>query len=179
MDEQNLNTLLNNYHELVLKVDTYAHHVEDTYKDSIICQKGCDDCCKPLSLFPVEAMAISLACSQLSDPVKKQVQDRIKNNKGHCPLLINSECALYPARPIICRTHGYPIYMEKDNKPYIDFCPENFKDIKSFPKTALLNLEHLNTTLSAVNQHFLKRIETDTQLPERITISQALFIISG
>ena len=105
------------------------------------------------------------------------MKGKIEKEKQACPLLIDRECVLYPARPIICRTHGYPIYMEKEGKRLVDFCPENFKGISSFPKETMLDIESLNTMLSVINRQFIESIEMDPPLLDRIPISEALFIL--
>ncbi len=54
----------------------------------------------------------------------------------------------------------------------VDFCPENFKGIQEIPKSALLDIDQLNTLLTAVNQNFIAHLDTD--LPDRIPVSDAL-----
>ncbi len=176
MNENPLDIILKNYRVLLNRVDTHIAGVEKRYKNLIACKKGCDSCCRFLTLFPVEALAISQAFDKLPEKTKKKIFKQIDMHKDACPLLIENACALYQARPIICRTHGFPILMEEEGKAAVDFCPENFKGVKSFPKEALLSIEQLNATLLAVNNHFLECIETDKKLPKRVPISQALFM---
>ncbi len=178
MTDSQTEKLLKNYTALIERVDGHVYSLEQKYPDHIACKKGCDSCCRFLNLFPVEAFAMAEAYTQLSTIDRTAIIKNCENADETCPLLINNSCALYLNRPVICRTHGYPIFMEKNKEPYIDFCPKNFKGFTSFPKDALLSIEQLNTTLTAINQHFLKSIETDTQLPERIPISTALFLLS-
>ncbi len=114
--------------------------------------------------------------------LSQQEQDRIisrsNENPKACPLLIDHECILYAARPVICRTHGYPIYIEQEGESLADFCPKNFRTLKSIPNDAFLNIKQLNTLLIAVNNHFLESIETDSPFPERIEISKALTLLN-
>lgn len=177
MDDNTIQVILKNYTLLLKRVDDHIHHIEKKYSEKIVCKKGCDTCCKFLTLFPVEAFAISAAFIKLPGKIKDSVLKKIAIQKDACPLLINRGCVLYPERPIICRTHGYPIFMEKDGEPLIDFCPKNFKGMTSFPQDALLSIEQLNTTLIAVNKHFLESIEPNSILSERISISKALFLL--
>lgn len=169
--------LLENYRALVGRVDAHIRNVEGNYKDLIACRKGCDSCCRPLTLFPVEAMAVSLAFERLPENIKNQVIRQADISKALCPLLIKNSCIIYDDRPVICRTHGFPILIEKDGSPAVDFCPKNFKGIASFPGEMLLSVEQLNQTFFAVNAHFLESIETDETLPDRIHISDALLWI--
>ncbi len=202
MDESQTKALLENYTALIERVDNHVLGIEQNFPDHITCKKGCDSCCRFLNLFPVEAFSLAIAYTQLPvteqtkiarnletsiiEPTKKPMNETIegpmvepKIKLGEpCPLLINNSCALYLNRPIICRTHGYPIFMKKKDESYIDYCPKNFKGFKNFPKDALISIEQLNTTLTAINQHFRESIETDPPLPERIPISTALFLLS-
>ncbi len=190
MDNSQIKDLLKNYTALIARVDDHILNIEQKYPDHIACKKGCDSCCRFLNLFPVEAFALADAFTRI--PINKQIKI-VKNIKKSikkplaksiekmdvtCPLLINNSCAMYINRPVICRTHGYPIFMEKKEESYIDFCPKNFKGFTSFPKDVLLSIEQLNTTLTTIDQHFLTSIETDTQLPPRIPISTALSLLS-
>ena len=177
MNEDRIDLTLKNYTALVQRVDAHVAQIEKKYAGTIACTKGCDACCKFLSLFPVEAVAISAAFIRLPKDIQAEIVSQLGKKEDACPILVNRCCALYAARPIICRTHGYPIYMEKDGKTLVDFCPKNFKGITSFPRDALISIEQLNTTLIAVNRLFLDTIETDPPFEDRIPISEAIFIL--
>lgn len=183
MNKTETELVLKNYTAFLKRIDKHIQRVRENYSDKIYCKKGCDSCCRFLNLFPVEAFALSAAFLKLDKSSQATshltLPDVIPSELGKkaCPLLINRKCILYGARPIICRTHGFPIYIEKDGEPMVDFCPKNFKDVTSFSRDALLSLEHLNTMLTAINTHFLESIETKNPLPDRIPISQALPMI--
>ena len=177
MDENFLNTLLKSYYDLLNRVDDKNRHVEKKYPGKIACKKGCDSCCKFLTLFSVEAFSLSKSFIKLPLSTQELIFKKVEKNENACPLLIKGTCALYSNRPIICRTHGYPIYLEKGNEIQIDFCPKNFKRITSFPKDVLLSIERLNSALVAINHHFLEFIETNPPLPERIPVSEAIFLL--
>ena len=177
-----LSPILANYSELVSRVDAHIERVNTLYVDQIACEAGCDSCCRFLSLFPVEAFALARAYAQAAPMQQARIMDAVADNPqdredAPCPLLFENRCLLYQARPIICRTHGYPLLINKDGEPRVDFCPKNFKGAWDLSREALLDLDQLNTTLLAVNQHFLSQIETDPPLPERIPVSQALFLL--
>ncbi len=180
MDQNGLDKLLSNYRALRQRVDDHVTKVTDTYAKTIVCKKGCDACCKFLNLFPVEAFAISLAFSRLDQKDREKILKGLENDENEqvCPLLKKNECILYPHRPVICRTHGFPILLEKEGEKLVDFCPENFKGVESLTSDAMLDLEQLNKVLTAVNAHFLKSIETDTPLPERISMSDAIRLLN-
>lgn len=178
MTQDSFSMLLENYSAFIKKIDRHIAALEKRYPHEIACKKGCDACCKNLTLFPVEAFCLSLAFSKLKKTARNRVVEKINAADGTCPLLIDSACALYENRPVICRTHGYPIYMEQDGHRQIDFCPDNFKNITSFGKQDLLNIEQLNATLLAINNHFLSCIDTDSPLPDRIDVGDGLFLLA-
>lgn len=172
-----LDLLLKNHGDLICRVDAHIKQVTDAYPGQIACHKGCDSCCRFLTLFPVEAFALSRAFFTLEEADRNIILAKIRTwepGEETCPLLADSICLLYSARPVICRTHGFPLYMEKEGKAMVDFCPENFKDTSSLPKDALLNIDQLNTLLAAINAHFVDSFENE--LPDRIPMSHALFI---
>lgn len=174
MNPDILQDLLKNYTALVDRIDCHVQQVAQDYSHAIACQKGCDSCCRFLSLFPVEAFALSMAFSCLDKSCQDLAMAALEDGNPGCPLLVQGECLLYPSRPIICRTHGFPLVFKKKDRTLVDFCPKNFTGMESFPKESLLDLDQLNTLLSAVNQHFLKSIES--KLPPRIPISRALVL---
>lgn len=164
MDQAIFDQLLKNYLDLRDRVDAHTGQALARIEDQMACKKGCDSCCRSISLFPVEAFALSRAFFDLAEETRDRISATIHpfaQEEAPCPLLVDRACILYSDRPIICRTHGFPIYIEKDGEALVDFCPENFKTLTSFPNEALIRLEQLNTVLAAVNTHFLSQIEAD------------------
>ncbi len=172
MSQTIFDELFQNYTTLLARVDAHIAKVLKTQAQQITCKKGCDDCCRFLNLFPVEAFALSRAFKALPEKDQNRIQKKAEQGEDQCPLLIDHICMLYQARPVICRTHGFPIYMNKKGDVMVDFCPENFKGMTGLPKEVMLDLDQLNTLLSTVNQHFLGNLDAD--LPDRIPVSQAL-----
>ena len=167
-----MDDILKNYRALITRVDAYIEQLARVHKDALFCKKGCDDCCRHLALFPVEAFALSRAFSTLDEPIRKKIEQQVLENQDVCPFLQDHICTVYSHRPVICRTHGYPLYMEKDGEGMVDFCPKNFKGVTEFSQPDLLDLDRLNTLLAAVNNHFTACF--DQELPDRIWMSQAL-----
>ena len=176
MDEKTFKYLMKNYYALVDRVDAHIRDVINALPGEIVCTKGCDDCCRFLTLFPVEAVNIAAGFNRLDTAARECVIRRLETDPEACPLLVDHSCVLYASRPVICRTHGYPIYMEKDGEASVDFCPKNFTGMTAFPKEVLLSVDQLNITLAAVNKQFLESIEGGPELPDRIPVSQALFL---
>ncbi len=170
---------LHNYRTLVAKIDALCRKVVTEFDEHLSCRPGCDGCCRHLSLFPVEGVALAMALQELPAVevvhIRKLASDSTPN--GHCPLLQNGLCLLYSARPIICRSHGLPILVIQDGTKRIDHCPENFRGVPTIPEGAVINLELLNTTLATINALFIaSSIPTSLPLGRRLTIAEALLL---
>jgi Fe-S-cluster containining protein len=170
---------LANYRTLVERVDALGQRIETEFRAQIACRRGCDACCRHLSLFWVEGVALALALDELSEPVAAEIRERARRAAadGPCPLLDAGACLLYAARPIICRTHGLPLLAGGGEARRIDYCPENFRDIDTLPAGAVIDLDRLNTTLAAINALFVSEAFCG-RLPdrERLTIAEALLL---
>ena len=167
---------LENYRALLLRVDEICHQTAERFASQISCRPGCDACCRNLSIFAVEAAALHQALCQLpeedADFLRRAAAD--SSPEAPCPLLHGGICLLYLARPIICRTHGLPLLVNRDGASGIDFCPENFRGTESIPGSAVIDLERLNATLLAINTLFVRSFPG----PERLTMAQALLRLS-
>lgn len=152
-----MDTLLRNYKELLAKVDALCSVIARSFADHIRCRKGCADCCRHLRLFPVEAVALSVQLRKLPGRQADHIRTRAQRSgpQDACPLLENSCCLMYEARPVICRTHGYPLLMDGQEGQRLDFCPRNFQGVETLPGSAVIHLEQLNTMLGAVNSVFV------------------------
>lgn len=92
-----------------------------------------------------------------------------------CPLLLNHNCLLYEARPIICRTHGLPIIYTIDGERKSDCCPRNLTEAESVSGKNVIDLDKLNPLLVAVNSIYLTQSE-DEIIDTRVTIAEALIL---
>lgn len=172
-------SMLRNYEQLSAKVAELCGRIEEDCREHLACRQGCDSCCRHLSLFWVEALALAWALKQ-ADPVQAETirqQARDATSDGPCPLLLGGGCLLYAARPLICRTHGLPLLLERDGERRIDYCPLNFQQAATLPPGALVNLEALNTTLAAINALFVQELfGAAGSLVERLSIGEALLL---
>ena len=92
--------------------------------------------------------------------------------EGRCPLLKDECCLLYASRPVICRTHGFPILYADGEGQRVDCCPLNTVG-NDLPGQAVIDIDRLNTLLVAVNAHYLAATGSSC-LAERLTIAAAL-----
>jgi len=91
-----------------------------------------------------------------------------------CPLLEDRACSMYTIRPIICRTHGFPLLTHYKARPAIGYCRYNFKDMSVIPDDAIIDLDSINRALRAINTSFVDDLARVPQLPERLSIAEAI-----
>jgi hypothetical protein len=170
---------LHNYRNLVEKVNSLCQKIEAEYYEQLACRKGCDGCCLHFSLFWVEAVSLAVALHELPKSQIEHIREKARaaSPDGPCPLLENGACLLYAARPIICRTHGLPILTTEDDKPTVDFCPKNFRGIGTLPGHAVIDLDRLNTLLTAINANFVAEFfQGKPAISDRVNIAEALLL---
>jgi Fe-S-cluster containining protein len=178
MTPDSLVARLGNYRDLVSRVDEMCRRIEESLRPEITCTRGCDGCCRHLSLFPVEAMALAEELRKLPPPEVDRIRVRARASlpDGPCPLLEQHCCLLYPARPLICRTHGLPLLVNRGEERRVDHCPLNFRGLSCLPGSAVIDLDRLNETLVAVNLLFTAPQGLSSPFPERFTIAEALLL---
>jgi hypothetical protein len=169
-----LDAALAPYRTLLAQVDQLCARIGADYPEQIACRAGCSGCCILQGVLPVEAAGLALAIGQLPGPDAESLRRRLAAAAGEasCPLLADDRCALYAARPIICRTHGLPLLIEDEHGPRVDRCPLNFTGLNALPGAAVIRLETLNRALVAANAHFLASCFAAGDLPERIPLKQ-------
>ncbi len=153
------------YRELIQKIDAFTDSVVSTYGNRLQCRKGCSSCCILQTIMPVELVPIL----QWYAAQPELIQNTITHKKSDsCIFLHLDSCIIYPVRPIICRTHGYPVLLHNN----VDICPLN--DGIQFEPQHILHLENCNTMLAAINILFIKEIHIPALQKERINL-QAFF----
>jgi Fe-S-cluster containining protein len=147
------------YRRLVARVDARAEAVRRRWPAAMRCRRGCDGCCRHLSVFPVEAAALRAALEEQPPEFIQALAARAGRQAAEaaCPLLVEHACALYTARPIICRTQGLPLAFRDHEALRVDVCPLNFRSGETLTGEDLLDLDRLNQTLAAVNTLFVRR----------------------
>lgn len=150
---------LADYRRLVARVDARAAVIRGRWPAAMRCRRGCDGCCRHLSVFPVEAAALRAALAEQPPEHIQALTARAGRPDAEvaCPLLVEHACALYTARPIICRTQGLPLAFRDHGALRVDVCPLNFRAGETLTGQDLLDLDRLNQTLAAVNALFVRR----------------------
>lgn len=171
--------LLHSYRDLLAKVDLLRGKIEGEFAGHLACRAGCDGCCRHISVFRVEALALAAALNDLPAEEAGRIRERARRSSADtpCPLLEGGICLLYEARPIICRTHGLPLLTIREGKRAVDFCPMNFQGLDSLPGSAVIDLDRLNTVLAAINALFVAQLPQGVPPEkERLSIAEALAV---
>lgn len=168
---------ITHYTQLLAKVDGFFSAVLARQRQFFSCSAGCFGCCQSdLSVSPIEARFIEDWLTAHPD-VRAKITNGIqmKNDPLFCSFLDNrGECAIYPARPIICRSHGAPVSwktVESEGeapKELRDVCPLNFQgvDLNELNGDDVLSLDKINMILSLMNRSF-----TNSDSAERVKLS--------
>lgn len=147
-----------NYRALLAKVDAKHAEISGRVGERMRCGRGCHGCCAPgLSVSSVERA--HLAAHVAASPGLKAELEALDAEDPHagarCSFLrANGDCAVYEARPIICRSHGLPLEVrEPKAAPRRDVCPLNFagEDLTALAGDDVLNLQLLDTLLALID----------------------------
>lgn len=157
------------YEQLVQTADALTTQLAQRYAEHLACRAGCSGCCQHhLSVFPVEAARIEAALAELPVEMRARiVEQAVEVNQREaqgepvaCPMLVNDRCAIYQARPLICRTQGLPLLFEaEDGAQEVDFCPLNFTTPEAqndLDEDYLVPLDELNTRLALANLQYCR-----------------------
>lgn len=154
MDKQ----VFQNYIEFILRLDGLCEGLYAKLKDSMQCNKRCTMCCiSGISVLPVEAYYIAENMAR-GLPGGSEPSGEIN---GKCVFLHDGLCSIYPFRPVLCRTQGFPLlygsepHNENEHNYELSYCELNFKDAESFEEGQLIEMERVNLSLAAINVRFL------------------------
>ena len=122
----------NSYSDFLTKAAEHFDQVSKRHPNSFTCKQGCHECCEPgLTVLKVEAENIASYIEQhpnIKDRLQK-IQQNNPHNGTRCSMLDeDGHCVIYPVRPFICRSHGAPIAIAREEYYQIDVCPLNFTD---------------------------------------------------
>jgi len=157
MNNPDKNTLAP-YFQLRTEIDALSESLEKQHRQHLSCKKGCDLCCMAISVFPVEFYAIRTELNIKSLEVLPVLQ-----NEEDCQFLVDHSCAIYPSRPVICRTHGLPLlYMGLESDEYeLSCCELNFirYDFDNFDEENTYPMDRINSRLYQINKNFVVGFE--------------------
>lgn len=134
----NIEDVRGHYFDLIDFADSAFTEMSAAHPDSVLCKRGCDDCCHAVfGLFLVEAAFLNEAFQALEKPVRTETLSRCTEaeqaaarlegelraarheperaarimavERVRCPLLTGSgDCLIYDSRPLTCRVYGIP-----------------------------------------------------------------------
>lgn len=159
---------------LQAKVDAFAQAVQQRRSEDMECRAGCAGCCHTqLTASVVEAALIRAFIAALPQDSQARLKQQAvasdaeqPHDRRRCAMLsAEDRCAIYPVRPLICRTQGLPlqypaelipaesIYKRSSERTAVTWCPLNFtKTEPSSPDT--LNAQHVDQLLGIVNLRY-------------------------
>jgi Fe-S-cluster containining protein len=97
----------------------------------------------------------------------QQIESEDPFKGSRCKFLAkDGSCAIYPVRPVVCRSHGAPIKLSLDDiaAEVSDVCPLNFKGValNTLSEQDHIRLNTLNTILAAVNEQYVTAAQVDS-----------------
>lgn len=116
--------MLKLYEKYLEVIDNYLQQCFLEQKPFIHCKSGCTDCCEtgeyPFSRLEMEYLMAGFVKlpAETQQKIKKNITELLANKPSdgkflhRCPFLIDSKCALYERRGIICRTFGLAAFDE-------------------------------------------------------------------
>lgn len=163
------------YQQLVSEVDSATQVLWNQHHTQMKCQKGCASCCEKFSIFPIEFDFIihHLKLDATIQIPQKRTFDRFLNR---CYFLKDSVCTIYPVRPIICRTQGFPLlYQNSEGTAYeLSVCKLNFKGFEpnQFHDENALFMPRFNSLLYLLNQEYIRQTHPDFKPSKRIPLAE-------
>jgi hypothetical protein len=167
----------NEYRALIDKVSAFTHSAFERRRDDMACRSGCDACCQTwLSVCAVEANEIRAALAALEPAARaraterglrerRRQQDANPSQSARCAMLeADGSCAIYAARPLVCRTQGHALLYPPGFVPEaavrtrvpagdVTHCPLNFT--REAPRGQdVLEAERVDQLLGLVNHRF-------------------------
>ena len=152
----------------------------------IVCRRGCDACCYvDLSVGSAEAASVQVALEGLPDAELDRIVERAldpgcrADEDGRAPCVMLQEdgaCAVYEARPMICRTQGLALRYPSELIPVealsakasdgsdLTWCPLNYQSALPSPAD-ILDAERVDRPLGQLNTQAAskKGIAADTR----------------
>jgi hypothetical protein len=152
------NTKVMAYAELVSKVDAFVARVSERHASDLRCAPGCASCCHVrLTVCGVEAAAVRAHLASLGSAARAAIAHRAAwAPPDRCAALDEADrCAIYPARPLTCRSHGVPIRIRPPGAlPVITSCALNFtaRGPQAADPDCVLDQDTLSTVLVALDR---------------------------
>ena len=159
--------MTDDYRRLRDRVDAFAAEVSERRRDDLSCGPGCSACCEAhLSVSAIEAAEVVRALDALAPERREALRARAGREAEGDPRCVMLDddglCAVYEARPIVCRTQGLPLLYPPGFVPAeavlgptpkgdVTCCPLNFT--RSQPSARdVLDMGHVDTMLALIGR---------------------------
>lgn len=123
---------------LYQSVNRQVSELTRRYQSHMQCKAGCYHCC--LSGFKVtyvEALNVFQGLLHTSPQVMHTVLAQLnEENRALCPLLVDGQCSVYEARPLLCRAFGLAVQVDDT----VGTCELNFNDFPEGESVTVLSL---------------------------------------
>ena len=160
---------VSHYDQLLTKADAFFDAARERGAD-LQCAEGCVACCHvELSVCRVEADRIRehVRASEARDVLAERAS---KDTDGECVMLVDGRCAIYSARPLVCRTQGLPLAYPPGVVPEeavrargdgvdVTWCPLNFTS--GLDSADILAASTLDEALVLVNRAHCDALGSD------------------
>jgi Fe-S-cluster containining protein len=147
------------FKELRDKVDSKCNDLLSIHKKNMYCRRFCSKCCQLFKILPIEFHFIQENICDKNIAVNQDFK------KDECKFLVNKECSIYEYRPIICRTHGYPLarFNDEAGAYEISYCDLNFKTMKldDFNNENVFYEDDTNNEFYELNKAFIKNLKAN------------------
>ena len=158
---------------------TVTESIQARQSSHITCTKGCSSCCRTrIELFPVEFDRIKTSFNKLDADLQTHLRTTatVKWVAGVCPLLHNDACAVYENRPLICRTHGFPLRsrVRVPNGQSVAFCHLNFRDCQTIEDKDIIDIDEFGMLLIGTNLDYCRSSKSSVSRAETRPILDAL-----
>jgi len=152
--------MLDRYRELAAKVDAFFARVEARHRGDLRCAAGCHDCCLTrLTVTGLEADAIAEGVAALPADRRAALAATARRPEvagaPRCAALADDgRCLIYEVRPLVCRSHGLPIRLERRGLPVVESCFKNFTERgpAAADPDCILDQTTLSTTLGLLDR---------------------------